>query len=87
MSYTDFQAFVDPSNPVGQLLRSHLIAVQTLMTPINQDERATKKSSQVVNKMIRWLGVIHANIQPGMRQYYEWPIKRAEEVRVCLMGC
>jgi hypothetical protein len=84
MSHADFQNLVDPSNPVGQLLQSHLIAVQTLLTPIGLDERGSRKAAQLVSGMVRWLGVIHANIEPGMRRYLLWPIERAEEVRQLL---
>jgi hypothetical protein len=31
--------------------------------------------------MVRWLEVLHANIEPRMRGYFEWPIERAEELR------
>jgi hypothetical protein len=85
MSHIDFQTLVDPSNPVGQLLQSHLIAVQTLMTPIGLDERGARKAAQFVNGMIRWLGAIHANIEPGMSRYFKWPIERAEEVQQCYL--
>jgi hypothetical protein len=81
ISHADFQTFIDPSNSVGQLLQSHLVAIQTLMTPVIQDEQRYIKTSQLVNRMIRWLGVIHANVEPGMRSYFDWPIKRAKDVR------
>jgi hypothetical protein len=81
ISHADFQTFIDPSNSVGQLLQSHLVAIQTLMTPVVLDERLDIKASQLVNGMIKWLGVIHANIEPGMRSYFDWPIKRANDVQ------
>jgi hypothetical protein len=81
ISHADFQSFIDPSNSVGQLLQSHLVAIQTFMTPVILDERPDVKASQLVNGMIRWLGVIHANIEPGMGSYFDWPIKRAKDVR------
>ena len=81
MSHADFQTLIDASNPVGQLLQSHLIAVQTLMNPVGLDEQGDRKASQLVSGMVRWLGAIHANIEPGMRRYFEWPTERAEEVR------
>jgi hypothetical protein len=31
--------------------------------------------------MARWLEVAHAKLDPRMRSYFEWPIKRVEEVR------
>ena len=51
------------------------------MGPMNQDERTSRKVSQFVNVMARWLETIHSNIDPTMRGYFEWPIKRAEKVR------
>jgi hypothetical protein len=86
MSHADFQTLIDASNPVGQLLQSHLIAVQTLMNPVSLDERSDRKALQLVGGMVRWLGVIHANVEPGMRRYFEWPAKRAEEVKQYYLG-
>jgi hypothetical protein len=89
ISHAEFLALIDPSNLVGQLLLSHLVAVQTLTVSIYgrsvyQDERAARKASQFVNGMVRWLEMIHAKIDPRMRSYFKWPIKRAEEVRESL---
>ena len=81
ISHTEFLSLIEPSNIVGQLLLSHLVAVQTLMGPTNQDERASRKVSQFVNVMARWLEIIHSNADPTMREYFEWPKKRAEKVR------
>jgi len=81
ISHAEFLTLIDPSNLVGQLLQSHLVAVQTLMAPISLDKRGSRKSWQFVNGMVRWLEVLHANIEPRMRIYFEWPIKRAEELR------
>jgi hypothetical protein len=81
ISHAEFLTLIDPSNLVGQLLQSHLVAVQTLMTPVVLDERGSRKASQFANGMVRWLDVLHANIEPRTRSYFEWPIKRAEELR------
>jgi hypothetical protein len=81
ISHAEFLALIDPSNVVGQLLLSHLVAVQTLIPPITPNERAGRRTSHFTNGMARWLEVAHANIDPRMRSYFEWPIKRAEEVR------
>jgi len=51
------------------------------MAPIDLDERSSRKALLFLNGMVRWLEVLHANIDPGMRSYFEWPIKRAEELR------
>jgi hypothetical protein len=81
ISHAEFLALIDPSNLVGHILLSHLVAVQTLIAPIHPDERADRKTLQIANGMVRWLEVAHANMDPRMRSYFEWPIKRAEEVR------
>ena len=81
ISHAEFLTLIDPSNLVGQLLLSHLVAVQTLMAPINLDERGNRKALQFLNGMVRWLEVLHASIEPRMWSYFEWPIKRAEELR------
>lgn len=81
INHAEFVTLIDPSNLVGQLLQSHLVAVQTLVAPVILDERGGRKASQFVNGMVRWLDVLHANIEPRMRSYFEWPIKRAEELR------
>jgi hypothetical protein len=81
ISHADFLTLINPSNIVGQLLQSHLVAVQTLIAPVILDERGSRKASQFVNGMVRWLDVLHANIEPRMRSYFEWPIRRAEELR------
>ena len=81
ISHAEFLSLIEPSNIVGQLLLSHLVAVQTLMGPTNQDERASRKVSQFVNVMARWLETMHSNVDPTMRSYFEWPRKRAEKVR------
>jgi len=81
INHAEFQSFINPSNVVGQLLLSHLVAITTLITPIKPNERAGRKTSHFANGMVRWLEVAHANIDPSMRSYIEWPIKRADEVR------
>ena len=84
LSHADFLTLVDPSNVVGQLILSHLVAVQTMMAPIKQDERALRKASIFVNGMVRWLDLLHANVDLGMRSYFEWPMKRADSARAWL---
>lgn len=84
ISHAEFLALIDPSNLVGQLLLSHMVAVQTLMAPIILSERGSRKTLQFVNGMVRWLEVLHPSIEPRMRSYLEWPIKRAEELRSAL---
>lgn len=84
ITHAEFQVLIDPFNVAGQLLLSHFVAVQTLIVPIKPTERAGRKTSHFINGMARWLEVAHAKVDPEMRSYFEWPIKRAEEVRAGL---
>jgi hypothetical protein len=84
LSHAEFLSLIDPSNIVGQLILSHLVAIQSMMAPINQDERALRKASIFLKGMVRWLELLHSNIDPGMKSYFEWPIKMAERGRAWL---
>ena len=81
VSHAEYLTLIDPTNPVGQLLLSHIIAVITLMPFVGQDERVSRKELQFLDGMVRWLDSLHANIEPNMRGYFEWPIRRTKEVR------
>lgn len=81
INHAEFLNLIDPSNVVGKLLLSHFVAMQTLLVPISRDERGNRKALQFVNGMVRWLDVLRANLEPSIRKYFEWPIKRAEELR------
>jgi len=86
ITHAQFLDLINPSNVAGQLILSHLVAIQTLMTTSTPDERGIKKSSQFVHGMVKWLNLIHSRIDPSMRRYFEWPIQRAEEVREWISG-
>jgi len=81
ISQAEFMILIDPSNLVGKLILSHFVAMQTLQTPIIVDERSSRMALQFANGMVRWLDVLHANLEPSIRKYFAWPIKRAEELR------
>ena len=81
ITHAEFLVLIDPSNVAGQLLLSHLVAVQTLIAPIKPTERVSRKDLHFINGMARWLELAHEKVDPGMRSYFEWPIKRANEVR------
>lgn len=79
MSHEDFQSFINPDNVVGQLLQSHFVAVQNILTPITIVERTFREVPDTnPGGKARWLDVIHNNIKPGMRKYFEWPIAITE---------
>ena len=81
MSHEDFQHFIDPANEVGQLLQSHFVAVQLLLSPISVHELGDRKPESPNNESSGWLGAIHQRITPRMRKFFEWPISVAEGVR------
>src|SRR5271155_852781 len=81
MSHEDFQHFIDPTNEVGQLLQSHFVAVQFLLSPISVHELGERKPETPTGESNRWLGAIHERVTPRMRKYFEWPIFVSEGVR------
>jgi hypothetical protein len=84
MSHEDFQHFIDPANEVGQLLQSHFVAVQYLISPISIHEMGERKPEPTINESSqgsRWLGAIHQRVTPRMREFFEWPISVVEGLR------
>lgn len=82
MAHEDFQHFINPSNEIGQLLQSHFVAVQLLLSPITVNEMGDKKPTRPPsNESTRWLSAIHQRVTPHMRQYFEWSISVAEGIR------
>lgn len=81
MSHEEFQHFIDPANEVGQLLQSHFIAVQFLLSPITIREMGERKGEKPIDDTCHWLGPIHRRVTPRMREFFEWPISVAEGVR------
>lgn len=80
MSHEDFQHFINPANEIGQLLQSHFVAVQLLLTPITVHEMGDRKPEKPNNGVNRWLGAILERVSPQMREFFEWPISVAEGV-------
>jgi hypothetical protein len=81
MSHSDFQDFINPSNPIGPLLQSHFIAVQLLLSPITINELGDRKPSGPSEGAVRWLSAIHRHVPPQMMKYVAWPIAAAEAFR------
>jgi hypothetical protein len=81
MSHEDFQDFIDPANEVGQLLQSHFVAVQLLLSPITIHELGDRKFDSPNNPSIRWLGAIFQRVTPLMREFHKWPMFVEEGVR------
>lgn len=84
MSHEDFQHFIDPENEVGQLLQSHFVAVQLLLTPITIHELGERKFESTNNPSIRWFGAIFQRVTPLMREFYKWPMSVEEGARTGL---
>jgi len=81
MSHENFQHFIDPANEVGQLLQSHFVAVQLLLSPITVHELGKREPEMPNNESSHWLDAIHQRVTPQMRKFFEWPISVAEGVR------
>jgi hypothetical protein len=81
MSHKDFQHFIDPTNEVGQLLQSHFVAVQLLLSPISVHELGDRKPEKPTNESTRWLDAIHQRVTPRMKEFFEWPISVAKGVQ------
>ncbi len=81
MNHEDFQHFIDPANEIGQLLQSHFVAVQLLLSPITVHELGERKPEAPNNESIRWLGAIFQRVTPRMGKFFEWPISVADGVR------
>jgi hypothetical protein len=80
MSQDTFQAFVKPENYAAQLLQSHLIAMQTLLAPVtdNENQKPANASKKSQHKTVMWIGCLHNNIPPHMRLFNEWPLSIME---------
>jgi hypothetical protein len=81
MSHEDFLHFIDPANEVGQLLQSHFVAVQLLLSPITINEMGDRKPENQTSESGWWLGAIHQRVTPRMQKFFEWPISVAEGLR------
>jgi hypothetical protein len=81
INHADFIDLIDESNEVGNLLLSHFVAVQTLLISIDLNGQSKKRVMQHVNGMLRWLDLLHVRQKSNARKYFEWPMKRAEELR------
>jgi hypothetical protein len=82
MSHEDFQWFINPANGIGQLLQSHFVVIQLLLSPITVHERGLRKRAKPTNSSLRWLEGIYRNIPENMRQYFAWPMFTGDTVQV-----
>ncbi|KAG4442101.1 hypothetical protein IFR05_002387 [Cadophora sp. M221] len=85
----DFVHFINPSNVVGKLLQAHFVAMQLIMTPITNSERAHRQlvnpdeepgDPKRLNPTVGWLASLHLNIPPEMMEYFQWTLWVEQEV-------
>jgi hypothetical protein len=90
MSHEDFREFTDPTNDVGRLLQSHLVALHVIMKPIlrivQYGRRASGSKGDDEQNNACWLKAIHAKIPSSLKPFYEWPISIAEEFQERFAG-
>ena len=81
MTQENFQDFINPENEIGQLLQSHFVALQFLLSPITWNQMGARLSSFPTRDIGRWLKDIHARIPHHMRKYHMWPISVSEALQ------
>lgn len=72
-THEEFQAFVDPSNSVAQILQAHFIAVQAILTPILYLERVGFEGVNAPTAVMSWIEGIYRNVPHHLRHHVEWP--------------
>jgi hypothetical protein len=73
--HAEFQAFIQPSNAVAQILLAHYVALVTLMAPIKARERAGRNMGSPNRHSLFRLDGIWNNVPEEMRGYLYWPMK------------
>jgi len=85
MSAADFHHLVDPANQIGLLLQAHLIALQTILEPVLKHEvvppKPENRAKPKHSGSVAWLDTIHGKVGEEMREWFEWPMRRAEDLR------
>lgn len=85
MSAADFHHLIDPANQIGLLLQAHLIALQTILEPVLKHEVIPPKPEDRAKPKhggsVAWLDAIHGKVGGEMREWFEWPMRRAEDLR------
>jgi hypothetical protein len=74
VSHRDFQAFVDPSNTVAQILLAHFVALQVLFAPIKSQEWSGRNMGRPNRGTVFRLDGIWNNVPKSMRRYLQWPM-------------
>lgn len=91
MSAADFHHLIDPTNQIGLLLQAHLIALQTMLEPVLKHEVVPRKGENGAKPdhrgSVAWLDTIHGKVGEEMREWFEWPMMWAEELRGRTKDC
>jgi hypothetical protein len=74
MPQEKFQAFIDPSNAIAQILLAHFIAMLVLYAPIKSQEWAGRNMGVPNRRTVFRLDQIWNNMPKNMRHYLEWPM-------------
>ena len=70
MPHPDFKEFISPANRARQLLQSHFLALQLIVTPVTKNEWAGKDRMAKHGVTSRRFGSLHRDIPEDMKVYY-----------------
>ena len=82
-SHADFQRFIDPNNPVGQILLAHLIALNILFVPLTLRGMIPRflPFPRLVLAPLDWAEHLYKSLHISKRHYICWPMRVANEFR------
>ena len=75
---SEFVAFIDPSNQLGQLLLCHFVAIQLLQQCSTDFVWAGRDTSPPSSIIVAWLLRLNDNIPQELSHFNVWPMKIAE---------
>ena len=65
--------FIDPNNHVAQILISHFLALEMVMSLIIDREWAHRTRSTPVRSPLIWISNIYRDYPARLKNYLEWP--------------
>lgn len=81
LSATTFNAFVSPSNTIGQILLAHFMALEVVLLPMLEREYEKEfPRNQLINR-INWFDVIESSVPPECQYFIQWPAGILNEAR------
>lgn len=75
LPHASFQAFIQPSNAIAQILLAHYVALLGLMAPIKSREWVGRNMGSPNRDTVFRLDGIWNNVPECMRGYLGWPMK------------